>query len=233
MMCFTTFQYKFNYADKELWANILNHGFKDVEGCVVLQINDTDTVTRSIIFGNNNNLIDFITKYQSLWTCTQSKFGQITVTFDTIWDQTLFWNCLPIIDPWLSESIVEPDNDVDKCNIAISKISEYATQNPRLEMLINDNIDIPFEYIKWIILQVHKINAVKSLYLSPDSKQLHIMFVAGTRWLITPTNITNAIVGNFDYDDGFSSNKVIHTAEMLNDYNKWKLDKTKPLFKLC
>lgn len=225
MVAFSSFQYKFATSDRELWTRLLNKGFSARSASVTLQINDTDDISRKITFGANSNFENFLNEYPTV--------QNVTVFFDQIWDQTLFWNCLPTIDQWSEQP--EPQSSLDLCQKAVSGISFNGNDNGCYEVGIQQNIDIPFEYIKWIMVQVHKRTPVECLYYSPNKQVIHVMFVAGSRWIITPNLISNHVGLVFDYDDGFLPDVFgfrTCTDEMVADFNTWKTDKSKEVFQL-
>lgn len=220
-----SFRYEFSKSEKDLWIPLLDKGFKGVKGTVTLSPNED---TKKIKFGHKNDFRDFLE--------SATKYDKVTVIFEKIWDQLLFWNSLPSIDGWTRQKISTPkSNELDRCNKTVKDILEFVDREPTTQEFLDKQFDFSFDHIKWILLKVHESVPIRKIYLSPKTKIVHIMFENHGIYIIINNRITNGIGLVFDYDDGFTKDVFGNdcwTNELLEDYNKWKKDKTKKLFHL-
>ena len=228
MVCFASFRYVFPISKKTMWTGLINRGFKGCTTRVELKIDTKTNIGRDIEFGDNTNFANFINEFPNATECT--------VMFDRIWDEMLFWNSMPSIDRWVNMQISAPnETDMHRCQTAVNALTEQGKYPGGYEIAIHAKMDIPFDHIKWIMCEVHKVTPIQNIYYSPSSQQVNVRFRdSHGRYSFTPTTLTNCAGVVFDYDDGFTSHFGSKTwcDEMEADFATWKERQDTEIFKL-
>jgi hypothetical protein len=223
------FEYTFSYAKRNVWIILMNRGFDGETGRACAKLDTNTSITRDILFGENDNFAKFLD------ICPVST-SVCTVGFGPMWVETLFWNSLPKIDKWLSHPVAIPDAALMyKCQVAVNTIINYGRGRGFAENYVETQVDIPFIYIKWIMCEVHKTSPIKSIYYSPSSETLHVKFKAGSHYTITTKSISNESGIRFHYNNGFKGpypDEKPWTVEMEMDYEAWKLRQDTDIFNL-
>ena len=220
------YEYKFSYANRKGWIALINRGFNEKTGTVVLKIDRETSINRKIKFGDNDELTKFLDIMPTATECI--------LQFGPMWTETLFWNSLPTIETWLKQQIPAPES-VEKCQAAVNAIIAYKKNRGLLENREHTSIDIPFEHIKWIMCEVHKTFPVETLYYSPSEPVVHVSFKSGSEYRITPHDITSCGEICFHLNKGFEAayrGERPWTDEMEADFVDWVKRQDNELFKL-